>query len=82
LQSRSKASPSAVLAVLDAAAQAHDLAVAADDKKAADTARAAMTEAHGSLLKQLRGKGPAPDWDRFPRGRDVFTQRDPWERVR
>lgn len=30
---------------------------------------------HDALLSQLRGKGEAPAWDLFPRGRDYFTQR-------
>ena len=68
------------LSALDTAALAFDAATTAEEKQGAESA---MLAAHETLLKQLRNpKGPTPDWDRFPRGRDAFTQRDPWTRVR
>lgn len=29
------------------------------------------------ILKQLRGKGPAPSWNNYPKARTFFTQRYP-----
>ena len=36
-----------------------------------------IRRAHDDLLDQLRGRGPAPNWDAFPVGRDFFTQEWP-----
>jgi hypothetical protein len=75
-----RAASNSPLATLDAAVQARDAATTLAARQAAESA---MTAAHDSLLKQLRNpKGATPDWDRYPFGRDAFTQRDPWVRVR
>ena len=60
-----KIDPTLLLAGLDAAVQARrPLAV--------------LKPLHEALLKHLRGTGAAPDWVRYPIGRDWFLQERRW----
>lgn len=68
------------LATLDTAAKQYAGATSPD---ARTQAWRMMTTAHDSLLKHLRNaKKETPEWEKYPQGRDVFLQQDPWTHTR